>query len=152
MRYIHILDNLVLANREWCDRSIKQNKDRIIHIFRSDIPNYSCKYASNNNVSDEENLLLDYKDAEHLSQEQIQTVVSFINKNKDNQIVVHCHMGRTRSPMIALLCASVLTNLHPIELVGDIFCKLYRNSNDLWNCSLNPLEDIIKWYEERNNE
>ncbi|KKM21282.1 hypothetical protein LCGC14_1637020 [marine sediment metagenome] len=151
MRLAQITNWLYVSDRDICDVR-RLDFDNVIHIWRNDHPDNSCHYQIENQTGDGNNLIVDYKDGETLTEKTLSDIDEFIkDKSFKNKILVHCHAGMTRSPIIALFIFSMITGNHPLACIGTIYYNLWVQNNTLANICRTPLEDIIKWYERNGN-
>jgi len=130
-----------VSNRLGCS----QEYNKIIHIWRDDYLENNCQYVNNSNkVNDNKNLCINYKDGYELREEILQEIYNFVKDS--NNILVHCHAGKTRSPIIALFVFAIVNKKHPLSLLNYFYSTYYNTLGNLPNIIICPLEDIIKFY------
>ena len=134
------------SSREHCRLAPLNGYGKTIHIYRDDKPENSCKCAQENSVSDEKNLVFEYKDGYPIEKEKLQKVYEFI-KGYDGKVLVHCHAGKTRSPTLAWFVASVFNKVHPFSIFGYIFNTYYSQCNSAPNICLLPIDSIMEWWD-----
>ena len=69
MRLAQITNWLYVSDRDICDVR-RLDFDNVIHIWRNDHPDNSCHYQIENQTGDGNNLIVDYKDGETLTEKK----------------------------------------------------------------------------------
>lgn len=145
-------DKIVVLDRDFCNQHFN-DFSHIIHIWRQDYPQNSCQFHQPANGN---SLTIHYKDGEALTNEIMCEVETFVNSFRDNngtkQLLVHCAAGLTRSPTIALLCASLLYRQHPSKIIGSILREMRVCRGLTPNICHKPLECICQFVEARGIE
>jgi len=132
-----IIDNLFLGNA--CDASYyyKLKNSHIKHIINvtTEIPNYFNKDFEYFNIS-----INDFN-SESFSTEMFNNVLDFIyEKQKNENILIHCYMGSSRSATIIVL---YLMDKHKFSL--DEALKFIKEKREIVNINTRFIDDLRKW-------
>ena len=141
---VDIGDGIFLSHRDKCPSF--PYRERIIHIWRSDMPENSCVDILNGNAK---GLVIHYKDGEPLvnASVDVQTIVDFCAQPPSEPLLIHCTVGQTRGPTIALL-AKIARGSTPFAAMGTIAEVSWRVRRVIPNFCLAPLKEIFEWWEE----
>ena len=144
LKYADIRPWLSIGNREICTEE-KFKQSACIHIYREDMPHYTCPFADH-----KEDYRFAYKDGEGLDNSSLQILKEEILGLVEscNHLIVHCHAGQTRSPLIGLFVLTIIENKHPFELLPDLYKNIWQGYHVMPNISLTPLIDIVNWFEQ----
>jgi len=154
--YNKSMEKDVVQIRDWlyvgnCDECINNysNYDAIIHIKRSDMEHYSCQFNSSRGGND---LTLDYKDGDKIPQEVFEKLEKFYEENKGpyKKIFVHCYVGQTRGPTIALALLSIAFKNSPLCFLGEVIGKIRNERKIVPNICLSPLTNMLDWIDGKN--
>lgn len=136
--------NIFVSHRDACD--YWQDKERVIHIWRDDMPGgNSCNAINSGNAA---GLVINYKDGESLlkADVSIEKIADFF-KGAD-PLLVHCTVGQTRSPTIAII-GKVVRGASPYTAIADIVRATWETRRIVANLCITPLQDIFLWAEQR---
>jgi len=136
--------NLFVSHKDVCDTRASEF-DRILHIWRDDHPGYSCEAVVAGNAP---GMTLDYKDGTSLTEANhtILEIAEFLSG--EDKVLVHCAVGQTRSPTIALI-GKVARGDGLWPSIADIFGASWEGREIAWNFCLTPMKEIFKWAESR---
>lgn len=141
--------DLIIGNAELCNRTaLGFDAYNIIHIWRDDKPENNCKCSKVlNNSNTTNHFFFNYKDGYDLFPDMLDTLAEFVNNKR--KILVHCHAGKTRSPTVAIFIYSVMNKVHPIDAMYVVYKEYYKQSKELPNMTMLPLEGIVSWFESK---
>ena len=105
----------------------------------------SCDAISSGNA---EGLIINYKDGESLlnADVSIERIADFF-KGTD-PLLVHCTVGQTRSPTIAII-GKVVRGENPYTAIANITKATWETRRIVVNLCITPLKDIFLWAERR---
>ena len=145
---IDVGHNIIISHRDFCPHWERMNRGKTIHIWRSDMPDNSCQFVALNKigVNPTRHLIIDYKDGESLSKANvtIQTIADFSTGTEP--LLIHCTVGQTRSPTIALI-AKVVRGCSIYQALGDVMKANFETRAVVSNFCLTPITEILEWAE-----
>lgn len=139
---IHVGQGIYISHRDACGKFLV---DRILHIWRDDMPDNSCEDVA---VGRATGMILNYRDGESLVKSNINLdhVASFFEK--PGIVLVHCTVGQTRSPTIALV-GKVVRGVSVYDAIADITRANWVARQVVCNWCITPLKEILGWAEGR---
>ena len=134
-----------VGHRDACDKDEYPADCRILHIWREDHPGNTCDKAKDGSGRPTGDLSLEYKDGESLENmdKSIEELEEFFKI--PGKVYVHCAVGQTRSPTIALIGLAVRGE-NVYDAVGHILADIHMSRGIVWNICLTPLREILQRY------
>lgn len=135
--------NIFVSHRDACSQW--EFKERIIHIWRDDMPSgNSCDAI---NTGSARGLIINYKDGEslHKADMSIERIADFFRGN--DPVLVHCTVGQTRSPTVAII-GKIVRGVSPYQAITDIVRATWERRRIVVNLCTSPLQDIFLWAEQ----
>ena len=133
---------IIISHRDFCPYW----KGKTIHIWRDDMANNSCKFVSEgrDGGNSDLHLIINYKDGESLfnANVTIDEIASFARISES--LLIHCTVGQTRSPTIALI-AKIARGASPYQALGDIMKANWDMRGIVSNFCLTPVKEILEW-------
>ena len=126
--------NIFISHRDACDHW--QDKEHVIHIWRDDMPGgNSCNAI---NAGDARGLVINYKDGESLLNADVNMgrIADFFRGT--DPILVHCTVGQTRSPTIAVI-GKVVRGTDPYTASLNPFFIRSKVHSFLWSEGIETL-------------
>jgi len=117
---------------------------RTLHIWRGDMPHYSCSCIKSG-CAPHGDLFVCYKDGESLQtlDMPLEKVEAFFNGN--DRVYVHCAVGQTRSPTLALI-GKVVRGASIYDAIGDVYDALWTQRGIVANLCLTPMKELLERY------
>lgn len=148
---VNVGHGIYVGHCETCNAGAGSTK-RVLHIHRNDHPNSGCQitrdlYDTSKSVVPIPacDMELEYKDGESITNANRtwEEIENFFRN--DNDCLVHCAVGQTRSPTIALI-GKCVRGANVYEAVSDILGAIYRERGIVWNICLTPMKEILERY------
>lgn len=138
---VYVGDGIYTGHRMICDEG---NPKRTLHIWRNDHPQQSCHVSQGLEMKDGD-MLLEYKDGEPIANadKTFDEIEAFFRI--PGEVFVHCAVGQTRSPTIALI-GKCVRGRGVYEAVSDILGSQHRARGIVWNMCLTPMQEILERY------
>ena len=137
--HVDVGHNIFLSHRDACSSWVR---GKTIHIWRDDMPNSnSCVAVQTGRAN---GLVINYKDGESLlnADVSIEKIADFFRGN--DPILVHCTVGQTRSPTIAII-GKIVRGCSPYVAIADIVQATWEKRGIVANLCITPLKDIFIW-------
>ena len=143
---IEIIQNLFIGTEQDYEYSVKGHEDwMIVHACKEPYHRQALGYRSRGAPKGHPEYLIakrgnrlvlnlvDAPNSAYIPKEIIDAALEFIHRglSEGRKILVHCNLGKSRSPSIGLLYTAIYTNILPKEflLAEQIFRELYPPYN-----------------------
>ena len=125
-----------------------------LHVYRTDHPRQYCQtvltHGSPEGIRDlGGDLLLNYIDGQAIPDDVLYSVSNWALRSRDSgrSLYLHCAVGQTRSPTLAILVLSVIERTHPVDSVGVIYKASWLQRGVPPNICVEPFKNICLFYE-----
>lgn len=136
--------NLYISHKDACD-SHWTAFPKILHIWRDDIPSYSCNQIRG---ARHRGLGLHYRDGESFdnANHSIDEIADFLHG--DLMTLVHCTAGQTRSPTVAII-GKIVRGCSVNQAISDIMKANWEQRRVVCNFCVTPMKEIFEWAEKK---
>ena len=142
--------NIIISHRNFCPHWERVARGKTIHIWRSDMDDNSCEFVASGSIGyiPTQHLVVNYKDGESLTKMNvsIEDIAQF--SMGADPLLIHCTVGQTRSPTIAII-AKVVRGVSVYQALGEILKANWETRAVVSNFCLTPITEILEWAENR---